>query len=246
MSVPEWSSNFFDGLVVESLRRMNNEAQTQAEADYLVRMLQPAAGAHIADIPCGNRRLSLAPARRGYRVTGVDISGDLLEAARRATDGLHATFEQWDMRALPWVATFDHAFCFGNSFAYFDDAGNLAFLQAINAALKPGGRFVLETHFVMESLLPHPLGKRWYPFGDLLFLHDPAYDPATSRLTSSYPLIERGKVERNEAVYRLDTCRDILELFETAGFVEVTAHGSLKGDPIQLGSSGLWLTGRRA
>src|SRR5262249_34325635 len=138
----EWSSNFFDGLVVESLRRLTNDAQTQAEADYLLRMLQPTGGSHILDVPCGNGRLSVALARRGYRLPAPALSPAPLDAARRAAVGLPATFEQCDMRDLPWSAAFDHAFCFGNSFAYFDDAGNLAFLQAVNAALKPGGRFV--------------------------------------------------------------------------------------------------------
>ena len=37
---------------------------------------------------------------------------------------------------------FDGAFCVGNSFGYLDDEGNAAFLRAVRAALKPGGRFI--------------------------------------------------------------------------------------------------------
>ena len=37
------------------------------------------------------------------------------------------TWEQRDMRDLPWRGRFDGAFCVGNSFGYLDDEGNAAF-----------------------------------------------------------------------------------------------------------------------
>ena len=58
------------------------------------------------------------------------------------------------MRDLPWPGQFDGAYSLGNSFGYLDDDGNAAFLKSVAAALKPGARFVLETGYVMETLLP--------------------------------------------------------------------------------------------
>lgn len=94
------------------------------------------------------------------------------------------------MRDLPWSGEFDHAFCWGNSFAYLGDEGDAAFLRAVANALKPGGTFALETHFCAEGLFVHRLEKKWFEFGDLLFLHNTEYDPATSRLTSTYRLMQ--------------------------------------------------------
>jgi cyclopropane fatty-acyl-phospholipid synthase-like methyltransferase len=245
---PHWWENFFEGLIADSLRQMFPPAQTKAEADFLVKALQPQAGARILDVPCGTGRLSLELARRGYRLTGVDLSECLLEDARRGAEGesLPAEFEHRDMRDLPWSARFDHAFSFGNSFAYFDDAGNLAFLQAVNAALKPGGTFVLETALVAECAFPQLGGRRWFTFGDLYFLHDTVYDPETSRLTSTYVLIRDGQVERKQAVYRVYGYRELLELLGVAGFVEVKGYGSRQCEPFQLGSPSAWLVARRA
>ena len=181
--MPDWWRIFFTGLIVDAQRRLNSERQTQEEADFLVEALAPVPGARIADVPCGNGRLALALAARGFALTGVDFTADLLDDARRsaAERNLQVTFLEGDMRELPGPAAFDHAFCFGNSFGYFDEAGNRRFLEAVCRALKPGG----VAGFVQEE--------------------------------------------------------------QVAEFVPapVESYGSLKREPFQLGSPGLWMIGTR-
>ncbi len=247
-TAPAWSPDFFSGLVVESWRQVSAHFPTQAEADFLVQALAPQPGARIADVPCGNGRLTLELAARGFAVTGVDLTVTFLDDARRAAreKNLPARFEQHDMRELPWREEFDHAFCFGNSFAYFDHAGNLAFLRAIHQILKPGGTFALETRFCAEALFPQPLGRRWYPLEDLLFLHDAQYYPATGQLVSQYTLLLNGQTEKKQAVYQTYTYRELVQMLREAGFVQVEGFGSLKREPFRLGSEGLWLVAERA
>jgi SAM-dependent methyltransferase len=245
-SLPWWQT-CFSGLMLDVLRVMNADAHTQIEAEFLVQTLAPQPGARIADVPCGNGRLALALAARGFDLTGVDLTAALVEEATSAARdrGLRATFEQRDMRDLPWEGEFDHVFCFGNSFSYFEPEGNAAFLRAVHRILKPGGSFVLETRFAAECILPQPLGRRWYPMGDLLFLLDTRYDPSSARLTSDYTVIHNGHVERKQAVYQVYTYRELLRLFHEVGFREVEGYGSLQREPFQLGSPGLWLVAKR-
>lgn len=246
-STKDWWNDFFTGLVAESIRRMSSDTQTLLETDFLVQSLELAPGASILDVPCGNGRLSLALASRGYNVTGVDISSDLLDDAHRSAREKHlsASFERRDMRDLPWTGTFDRAFCFGNSFGYFDDKENGTFLRAIHDVLKPGGRFVLETRLVAESVFLQVQSRRWYPMGDLIFLHDTRYEPHTSQLFSTYILLQNGREERKEAVYQVYTCRELVSRFKEAGFGRVETYGSLKREPFQLGSPGLWVVAHR-
>jgi SAM-dependent methyltransferase len=104
----------------------------------------------------------------------------------RSRDALQqVTWEQRDMRDLPWPGRFDGAFCVGNSFGYLDDEGNVAFLRAVRAALRPGGRFVLETPMVLENLLNHLHPRPWWKAGDVYLLVENQYDPATARLDTS-------------------------------------------------------------
>jgi SAM-dependent methyltransferase len=191
---------------------------TQREADRLVRLLAASPGAEILDVPCGAGRLSLPLAERGYRLTGVDWSSEFLGHAR-ARDALRqVTWEQRDMRDLPWPEQFDGAFCVGNSFGYLDDEGNAAFLRAVRAVLKPGGRFVLETPMVLENLLNHLHPRPWWKAGDVYLLVENQYDPARARLDIEYTFMSNGRVEVRRGSHRAYTYRELIELLTTSGF----------------------------
>src|SRR5882762_7459486 len=87
MTIPtNWYEDFFHGIALDLWRKAIRPEQTKAEADFLVNVLQCEAGSHLLDVPCGNGRLSLELARRGYRVTGVDIAEEFIEEARAATN----------------------------------------------------------------------------------------------------------------------------------------------------------------
>src|SRR5882762_7709685 len=89
MTVPSnWYENFFHGLSLDLWRKAISPKQTKSEADFLAQLLECKADAHLLDVPCGNGRLSLELARRGCRVTGVDISEEFIEEARSAAEGL--------------------------------------------------------------------------------------------------------------------------------------------------------------
>jgi len=69
-----------------------------------------ASGAELLDVACGSGQLALVAARRGARVTGVDIATNAIEAARgrAASEGLVARFDDGDAEALPYPdASFD-------------------------------------------------------------------------------------------------------------------------------------------
>jgi SAM-dependent methyltransferase len=67
-------------------------------------------GASLLDVACGSGQLGLIAARRGARVTGVDIATNSVLAARgrAASEGLDARFDEGDAEALPYPdASFD-------------------------------------------------------------------------------------------------------------------------------------------
>ncbi len=68
------------------------------------------AGVSLLDVACGSGQLGLIAARRGARVTGVDIATNSIQAARgrAASEGLDARFDEGDAEALPYAdASFD-------------------------------------------------------------------------------------------------------------------------------------------
>ena len=217
MSMPWWE-HFFEGLSVQLWLSAMSAEQTDRDADRLVERLAPRAGAEILDVPCGGGRLALALADRGYRMTGVDLSGEFLDHARTRPGADRVAWEQRDMRDLPWPTRFDAAFCVGNSFGYFDDHGNTSFLRAVAAALKPGARFILETPMVIELLLPHLQDRPWWRVGDMYLLVVNQYDPARSRLEIDYTFISDGRTEVRHGSHRAFTYAELHDLIDRSGF----------------------------
>jgi SAM-dependent methyltransferase len=67
-------------------------------------------GATLLDVACGSGQVALIAARRGAKVTGVDIASNSIAAARgrAAADGIDARFDEGDAEELPYPdASFD-------------------------------------------------------------------------------------------------------------------------------------------
>jgi SAM-dependent methyltransferase len=213
-----WWQEFFHGVAIDCWIQAIPADQSRREADAIARALAVSGGSEILDVPCGAGRLSLPLAAAGYRVTGVDLSAESLEHARAADQSGAVRWEQRDMRDLPWRGRFDAAFSAGNSFGYFDDDGDRAFLDAVAAALKPGGRFLLETPMIAESLLPTLQPRPWFKAGEVYLLVRNEYDPARGRLDIEYTFVSHGSIETRAGTHRLYTYRQLTELLERAGF----------------------------
>ena len=82
-------------------------------AEHVAEHLTP--GCRIFDGGCGLGHLSLALARRGYDVTGMDISASAIASFRQtaANAGLPVNIAEGDLFGMPEDASFDNAvFCF--------------------------------------------------------------------------------------------------------------------------------------
>ena len=213
-----WYETFFHGVAVDLWLNALPAEHTRREADQLEKLLAVGSGSELLDVPCGAGRLSLELASRGHRVTGVDLSPESLEHARAADEDRRVTWEQRDMRDLPWIDRFDGAFCYGNSFGYLEDGGDAQFLRAVASALKTGGRFVLETPMVIESLLPNVKDRPWFKAGDIYLLVRNEYDAIRGRLDIEYTFITGGQVEVRCGSHRAYAYRQLIGLMEGAGF----------------------------
>ena len=239
----QWFETFFRGPAVDFWTRAMTPAFTLADVDFLEKTFDVKPGARLLDVPCGNGRHSIELARRGYRVTGIDLSDEFLAAARAELD---ADWRKGDMRELDVESSaFDGAFCFGNSFGYLDHAVAAAFLSALAGALKPGAKLVIETGVTAESILPTLVQKRWHRFGDLIILSENRYDPWESCLKIDYTFVRDGTVETRPAASYVFTAAELRRMFDTAGFDTLSFHGSVTGEPYQLGSQRLVIIAQR-
>lgn len=128
------------------------ESMTGTVAPRLVSFAGIKAGAAVLDVGCGTGVVGLTAARLGARVTGVDLTPELIARAKEnsALTGLEVDWRQGDAEALPAPdASFDFVVSqFGHMFAPRPDVA----LAEMRRVLKPDGRIAFATwppeHFV--------------------------------------------------------------------------------------------------
>ena len=103
----------------------------------VVELLKPRPGERILDLGCGDGALTVRLAELGCEVVGIDASEDMITAAREL--GLDARV--MDAARLCFDREFDAVF--SNAALHWVPAAD-AVVAGVQAALKPGGRFVGE------------------------------------------------------------------------------------------------------
>ncbi|MCA0755313.1 class I SAM-dependent methyltransferase [Paenibacillus sp. N4] len=136
-----------------------NWQEANNEARRMIEWLQLPQRARVLDIGCGMGRHALALASFGYDVTGIDLSGILLEEARRHDVHGKVKFVEGDMRELPFPGgSFDATVNLFTSFGYFSpEEDNVKVLKRIRAVLREGGSFLIDflnPGYVERSLVP--------------------------------------------------------------------------------------------
>ena len=128
---------------------------TVGEVDFVERELGADRSKRILDIGCGTGRHAIELAKRGYRVTGFDLSEGQLRLAREkaAAAGVTVDFQRRDATQPHFDQEFDAAimFCEGAFPLMETDEKNHAILRHAGAALRPGGKLLLTT---LNALFP--------------------------------------------------------------------------------------------
>ena len=117
---------------------------TGRQVDFAIEKLHLQGGEKILDLACGFGRHALELARRGFSVTGVDITPSYIRFAREKAqeEGLPAKFLCCDIREIPFDQEFDAVLNMADgAIGYLEnDRENLKIFSAAAKALKYGGR----------------------------------------------------------------------------------------------------------
>jgi len=139
---------------IDTLKARLKGTWMDGDYDYFSRFMESSAvefldrlgvtpGTSLLDVACGSGQLALIAARRGARVTGVDIATNSIQAARgrAAAEGLDAHFDEGDAEALPYAnASFDVvASIYGAMFAPRPDLVAAELLRVC----RPGGTIAM-------------------------------------------------------------------------------------------------------
>lgn len=174
---PWYVKSFQEDYLKIYAHRTDEAAQHEVEQIISILDMQPERNKEqrraVLDLCCGNGRHSRQLARKGFQVTGIDLSSTLLkeaislqkqgaalsgesnssgqelassdESGQGVAQKEEIRYEQYDVREIPYQNEFDYVLNLFTSFGYFDEmAENEKVFQSIHRALKKEGQFLID------------------------------------------------------------------------------------------------------
>jgi 2-polyprenyl-3-methyl-5-hydroxy-6-metoxy-1,4-benzoquinol methylase len=228
----QWYEELFENYALQYDREEFTQG-TQGEVDFIEKEIGHDKEADILDIGCGTGRHAIELARRGYRVTGMDLSPSQLNRARRKARalGLKIRFHQRDARYFSTAKRYDLALliCEGAFPLMETDEMNYQILLHTSSCLKKKGKLILTT---LNGLFP-----LFHSVKDFINSNDPqcrssenTFDLMTFRDHSVVEVTDdRGKKKTLRCNERYYVPSEMTWLLRSAGFEKVSISGCRLG-----------------
>lgn len=209
-----------------------NEKEAKEFIITLTNTLSIKTGQKVLDLCCGAGRYSIALAKIGLSVTALDLSGDLLDEARRSAEasGVNIDFIKRDMRDIPFVDYFDGVVNMFTSFGYFkSDEENERVIGKVAGSLKKGGWFVLDfmnRKFVLDNFRPTDESIK----GEVIIKQNRRFNENENRIEKHIKLIKNGSVKEYFESVKLFSPDDLKRFFDNQGLKMKYLFGDYSGE----------------
>ena len=202
----------------------------------------------VLDLPCGPGRHSLAFARGGHRVVGVDVTPAYVDEANgrlAAEPRLRAELVVGDMRSWCRPAAFDLVTNLFTSFGFFDDPEeDRVCLRNFRRNLRDGGALVMD-------LMPKEILARIFKPRDWRRLEDGTMLFLERRITQgwgwnevTWSFLKDGELSTVDFGHRIYSASELGRELRDAGFSDVSVFGGFDGRPFDHEAERLVLVAR--
>ncbi|MDX9848390.1 MAG: class I SAM-dependent methyltransferase [Tenuifilaceae bacterium] len=234
MSKKQWYEELFENYG----EKYDNECFAQGtlgECDFIEQEINHTKALAIIDIGCGTGRHAIELAKRGYSVTGIDLSQSLLQKAREKAkhNGVNVDFQHHDARCLPFQNQFDLAImlCEGGFPLMETDEMNYEILRNVSKSLRPKAKFIFTT---LNGLFPlfHSINDfhaQGVVEGNATY-NSKSFDLMTFRDYNITKVVDDNGVEKElECNERYYVPSEITWLLKTLGFTKIEIFGATLG-----------------
>lgn len=229
-----WIDEFFGQAYLDTYLEILTPERTQKEVGLIEKTLELKKDERILDLASGHGRHAIELARRGYqKVIGLDYTPVFVEKAKKDAQaaGVKVEFVLGDMRHLTYQGEFDVICNYFTAMFFFTDEVNQGILKGVGRALKPGGRFLMET-INREWLIRNFQARRWHQEENSpRVLEESRFEPYTDRLFTTrhilYPDGREVKQEFDFSLYALSTIKGMMEQAGMDGIEARVAEGEL-------------------
>lgn len=221
------------------IRNQSWTEDTKRQVDFLIQKLRLKGGERILDLACGFGRHSLELARRGFSVTGVDITPEYIRFAEETVrkEGLSAEFLCQDIREARFSHEFDAVINMADGAVGYleNDSENLKIFAVISDALKTGGKHFMDimNGGYADSHFPCRL---WEAGEKCLTLSEFEWDKKTRVLLYGQLDFEYGKPIQKPGItdgnpIRLYTLAEITDILASVGMNVTDTFADYDGTP---------------
>jgi len=199
----------------------------------------------LLDLCCGAGRYSIALAKKGCQVIGLDLSEFLIERAKRDSQksGVVVDFIIRDMRDIPYTDYFDGVFNMFTSFGYFrKDAENERVIQAVSVSLKQNAWFILDLlnrDFVFENFVQSDICTK----GEVTIEQYRYFNKETNRIEKDIKLKKNGVCKKYKESIRLYSKNEIETIFRKYRLTTEFIFGNYDGSSFNSKSPRMILIG---
>jgi len=217
----DWFEEWFDSPYYHILYRHRDDNEARYFIDNLLAHLDLPKGSRVLDLACGRGRHSVYLNRKGYDVTGLDLSPANIRYARQFENPT-LRFDVHDMREVYSKKAYDCIFNLFTSFGYFGEMEeNTRVICSMAEMLLPGGRVVLDylnaASLVVEET---PVESR---IGDVEFRFRKKREK--DFILKYITVLHNGEEFRYMERVRIFSPEDFREMFRTAGLHIETIAG---------------------
>jgi SAM-dependent methyltransferase len=229
----QWYEELFDNYA-RTYDREAFTAGTLGEVDFLEKEFAFDKDKSILDIGCGTGRHAIELARRGYKVTGIDLSISQIERARqKAADArVSVEFLQLNACSLTFNQEFDFAImlCEGGFSLQESDEMNYRILEAASRALRSPGKLIFSA---LNALYPlrHDLIDFLNRESDGAKIQKCNFDPLKFRIHTAMTVTDdSGNIKALDADERYYAPTEIDWYLSSLGFKTRAIHGCHLGE----------------
>ena len=241
----DWVSKLFVERSDLFLRLLNQRwSGTEELVDGITKVLDRFGikAGHLLDLCCGNGRISIHMAKKGFKAVGVDISRVFLEDAEKKAreHGVSnlVTFLEGDIRKLVEVVKtrysrpFDVLVSAWTSVGFYEKEDDLSMFKQARQLSREGAIL-----FVAETMHTEYLSIKFAPtsyteLNRFIILKNRKYEPITSQASTSWIFYsKRGRdlelIDKVEITHHVYSLSELSSLLLKAGWKTVASYGNL-------------------
>ena len=233
----EWFKQWFNSEEYLKVYRHRDEKEAKDLVNLILDNIDKSEVKNILDMAAGQGRHALIFAKKGYSVTAVDLSENLLSIAKRNAEkkNLNVSFVHSDIRLFEPHKSYDLILNLFTSIGYFEnDNENYEVLNKAYQLLNGNGFFVLDyfnKNFIKKNLVQNSVDE----FDDRVISQSRYIEG--ERIIKEITIDKNGKIDKFVESVRMFSYDELLIMLKKIGFQIIKIFGDINGNSFELESS---------